>query len=92
MSDIVRKGDWVRAQWFVAYTTCLAGFQVKTGATLQDVEGVVTQIRSDDPVQPINVMLTVKQANGVEVEVKPKWVILHRPKSVEDPLDVKTSL
>lgn len=49
------KGDRVRAQWFAAHPTCLAGVQLKFGATAKEVVGTVRHIRGDHPTHPTTI-------------------------------------
>lgn len=65
----------IRAEWFSAYPTCLAGMQPKLGARLESVTGTVTHIYGDDPVSPTNIEVIVQPDDGgSEVTLKPAWI------------------
>jgi hypothetical protein len=57
--------------------------QLKFGADLQEVSGVVTHIRGDHPTSPTKVMLTVRQDDGTEVEVDGNHVVDYRAQDKE---------
>ena len=51
----VTKGSRIRAEWFKAKMdppACLAGMQLKFGATRFEVVGVVKHVRGDHPTNP----------------------------------------
>ena len=94
MSMIV-KGDRIRAAWFHATPTCLAGMQPKFGAVVKSVTGTIRHVRGDDPVNPVEVRVYVDPDDGYDgpyvnppgctcstkhVEIKPEW-IQEKPKS-----------
>ncbi len=83
------KGDRIRASWFSAKLTCLAGVQTKFGATQKTVTGIVRHIRVDDPVTPTGMRVYVDPDDGYvgpfinppgctcstqHVELRPEWV------------------
>jgi hypothetical protein len=79
------KGTRIRAQWFNAKLTCLAGVQMKVGADLQVVIGTVRHIRGNHPTNPTEIRLYVETDDGLgvdcnkcqvrEIEVNPKHVV-----------------
>lgn len=46
------RGTKIRAQWLDCEAVALTGMQMKMGATLINVEGVVRHIRGSDPSNP----------------------------------------
>lgn len=58
----ITKGSRIRASWFQAQMNppaCLAGAQLKFGATRYEIVGVVKHVRGDDPVNPKTVRFYV---------------------------------
>lgn len=58
----ITKGTRVQAEWFVAQTNppaCLAGMQMKLGATHVAVIGRCVHFRGDDPVNPKEVRIYI---------------------------------
>ncbi len=52
---VITKGSRIRAQWMKAKMnppSCLAGMQMKFGATSYDVTGVVRHVRGNHPTNP----------------------------------------
>ena len=81
----ITKGTHIRAQWFDAKLVSLAGMDMKTGATLRNVTGVVRHVRGDHPTAPTTVRIYIESDDGLgtpcgdcqvrEVEVDPKHVV-----------------
>lgn len=84
------KGDRVHARWFDTKPIALAGVQMKMGADLREVSGVVRHIRTDNPLNPVNIRVYVDPDTTGEkglvrppgctcadphVELKPDWLI-----------------
>jgi hypothetical protein len=66
----ITKGLRVRYEFFRAYPTCLAGAQMKLGATMVSGTGVVTDVRGDHPTAPTRIWFMVRPDGGEdEVEV-----------------------
>jgi len=73
----LRKGSRVKARWFQANDplSSLAGMQMKLGVTEQAVEGVVTHIRADHPINPSRYGVWVQpDGGGPEVILQPSWI------------------
>lgn len=73
----LKKGDHVRARWFGdGKAVALAGVQMKFQVSEKTVEGTVTHIRGDHPVNPTKVEIWVQpDSGGDEVVIKPEWVL-----------------
>lgn len=70
-NSYVTKGTRIKAQWLDARLVSLAGVQMKMGATMVVITGVVRHIRSDHPTQPVNAtfFLDVEEGNNYEDHV-----------------------
>jgi len=85
MSYNIVKGTRIRAQWFNAQLTCLAGVQMKVGAELRVVVGTVRHLRGNPLANPTEIKLYIEADNGLgmmcdkcqvrEVEVDSKHVV-----------------
>lgn len=64
------KGMLVRAEWLEALpvgNVSLSGVQMKTGATMKIVVGVVTHIRGNHPTMPTSVGVWIRTDEAEEV-------------------------
>jgi hypothetical protein len=83
------KGDRIRASWFAAHLTCLAGVQTKFGAVSKTVTGTVRHVRGDHPVSPTEIRVYIDPDDDYagpyanppgctcgtqHVELKPDWI------------------
>jgi hypothetical protein len=90
MNNVV-KGTRIRAHWLRANNppSCLAGMQLKFGATSCDVTGVVRHFRGDHPTEPTVIAIFIDPDGDCDlprvrpegcscekphVQVNPKWV------------------
>ena len=71
----VEKGTKVLVRRFNANLVSLSGMQMKTEATLEEFEGVVTHIYGDHPTRPTKYIFMVKKDNGVEVVVQKEHIV-----------------
>ena len=55
----IRKGDTIRARWIDAKPCCLTGQQMKLGATIVNVEGVVRHVRGNHLTEPTEIRLYI---------------------------------
>lgn len=60
MTPFITKGSRIVARWFQANQACLAGYQMKTGATQITLSGIVRHLRGDDPADPREVLLYIE--------------------------------
>lgn len=81
MTDLVAKGDWIRAEWFkVGGSEGLSGSRLKVKAHRYEVRGVVKHIRGDHPIRPTSIRLFVEPDGGGDlVLVNPANVKELRP-------------
>jgi hypothetical protein len=85
----LRKGSRIRANWFKASLACLAGAQMKVGATGVEVVGVIRHIRGDHPTNPTRIRYFIDPEGEFKgemtdlvgcacgyrhVEINPAWV------------------
>jgi hypothetical protein len=62
----VVRGSWIRARWFGAVPASLTGAQLKTGATLVEVSGIVRHIRCKNPDPPTDVIFFIDPDPGLQ--------------------------
>lgn len=74
----VKKGDRVKATWIEASPVSLSGVMPKMGGTPKEVEGTVTHIRGDRPIDPTEIRIAVNDGEQ-EHWVKPEWIVEHTP-------------
>lgn len=73
--EIIKKGDWVLAEWFEPNESCLSGSQLKFAVRHKYVNGIVRHIRGNHPTQPTSIRLFIEpDEGGEEVLVAPSWV------------------
>ena len=86
--DVV-KGSRIKANWLKAHITCLAGVQMKLGATSEEVVGIVRHIRTDNLEDPKEIRFFIDPEGDFKgarvnvigctcghphIEIRPEWV------------------
>lgn len=71
----IKKGTRIVFRYFTAFPTCLAGAQMKMGASEVRGEGIVRNIWADDPEGKTNVRFNTELPDGSMKEIKAVWVI-----------------
>lgn len=74
----LRKGMRVRAEWYEGQPVdriSLPGVQMKIGAVMRQVEGVITHLRGDHPTNPTTTGVWLTTDSGEEIVTDIRYVV-----------------